>query len=981
MKKNMKYIIGRCALFWTFCFVVFLVACVSDKFDQDVPSLEGNGSLRVKIQLHVPQAAPATRALTPQDESDVKEICVLFFRQDKNNQCQWLYSATKATLEHLQGIENTNTDVIDKYEFSTSFSVEQKHVNDAFVCIVLANVSDKTDFNFISQENWGEKFTYEDIQRQVLQAVNEKLYQDNKSAIAMWGQANTDIVPANMVQNTQLSVPLLRSVARVDVIQDPGVNEKFELKEVHIFKPQDHVALLPVLNNYLKDDKKVAGPSVAEVAKVIETPWVYKQIEPTEVTIDNETKIQYQIASTIYIPETDIVMDGDGTPGGENHTKRCALVVGGTYNGEMNYYRVDFKTPNVAKSTLMNVLRNHLYQFRITDVKGRGHSSAKEAYEARTANIEATVIAWENVNNGNVAFDGARFLGVDQTEIRVRASGEPKAVLSVTNSAGLKWSAKLDDGQGKVPDWIRFNNQDNGTGIVVETQEQDCVTFDGSVEATQLGFIVDAKSATVSGERKAYIFFTADNLTLKVTVIQNESDEVFITVQSLYTVSNTGNPTLKVPVTFGSRGATLSWKITTADFIDYPYFSGDFEGEFESDDTNGGIKTFEFDIPQWPVNEGWGTKEILLSLTATAENGNRVTQNVLIQQKKKGVTLLTKYDMLFATKEAKKVYVLSNFNWNVNYDAGSTANKDVGTMINGLVVGTKTDGPATSRKSEQSFFMVDTKEQVGYQAQIPQAHFTFTDEEEPTAAPIDVTLPASPVWQSPVDQQMYMVTKLENANISAYIDGNEMEFDGWKGMPLTALEAESLSKILVDEEICFVYENNYIMQKRVDNLPTGPIQFFFVLHYYKGGTWNIANTHSFLYFTIQSGGMTEYIYQSEESFKNFNKETGVEQDPKYNTFTRYVSVENTSTSFPWLYGRYLLLPDYSGNNQGKYLVDLDLWTGPLSRVLQGPIVHPTYPDNSNIRYYGYVKIDGLFVRNMRFVDMTASLFFKIPINQ
>ena len=70
-----------------------------------------------------------------------------------------------------------------------------------------------------------------------------------------------------------------------------------------------------------------------------------------------------------------------------------ALVVGGTYQGTTQYYRIDFI--DTESGELINVLRNHLYQFSIADVVGPGQPDPQAAYENHSMNIEVNVVGWE----------------------------------------------------------------------------------------------------------------------------------------------------------------------------------------------------------------------------------------------------------------------------------------------------------------------------------------------------------------------------------------------------------------------------------------------------------------------------------------------------------------------------------------------------------------------------------------------------------
>lgn len=101
--------------------------------------------------------------------------------------------------------------------------------------------------------------TYERLQQELRQAVKGKLYTSSPSSMAMWGRAAGPLVPSQ--SNPKLSVPLLRSVARVDVSLAETVSD-FILEEVQVWKPNDALSLMPELSAYVAADPKVSAPSV-----------------------------------------------------------------------------------------------------------------------------------------------------------------------------------------------------------------------------------------------------------------------------------------------------------------------------------------------------------------------------------------------------------------------------------------------------------------------------------------------------------------------------------------------------------------------------------------------------------------------------------------------------------------------------------------------------------------------------------------------
>ena len=123
----------------------------------------------------------------------------------------------------------------------------------------------------------------------------------------------------------------------------------------------------------------------------------------------------------IYVPEANIrtpfgaVNENNIRSGDLNHTRRMALVIGGYFNYPANtthrtFYRVDF----VSNGQLVNVLRNHLYQVNIADVRGPGSNCPQEAYESLAMNMTVEIHEWERVSE-EVIFDGINWIRLHHT--------------------------------------------------------------------------------------------------------------------------------------------------------------------------------------------------------------------------------------------------------------------------------------------------------------------------------------------------------------------------------------------------------------------------------------------------------------------------------------------------------------------------------------------------------------------------------------
>lgn len=180
------------------------------------------------------------------------------------------------------------------------------------------------------------------------------------------------------------TVSLVRAVARVDI----GIGTKnadnntwnkggvpFDMTQVQIWKDGKQYAYMPVENNF----------SSSAGALAINSP---SPVGGTETKIYGSTYITgtTYCSEKIYLPEADLLW---GDVYDTNHSNRLAIIVGGKYNGSAveTFYRVDFTYDEGSKDK-MNILRNHVYQFTIKNVKDAGYATAELAYTSKPKGLD-----------------------------------------------------------------------------------------------------------------------------------------------------------------------------------------------------------------------------------------------------------------------------------------------------------------------------------------------------------------------------------------------------------------------------------------------------------------------------------------------------------------------------------------------------------------------------------------------------------------
>ena len=372
----------------TLCVAILLCAC-SNEIGTGDDKGGGKEGEPTTVTLSVgPAAGEQTipgKALTPNQENAINTLYILAFQPDGAGAYRLKYYATGTPDSGGSGKFNSTL------RRSVSGAADTK-------LLLVANQ------NPFPQINTG--MTYEGVQSVFTSVELRTAPAFADTGIPMFGFAgNSPDTPLTITKGMQLSANLLRAVARVDV----GVgtyNEQngewnkgsvgFDLTEIYVFKPQNQISLLPLRDNLEYDaggTPSVTGPSQAG--------GIGLNFEYAEA-ITNNTYCKAEI----YIPEVDF---NGGTVFDGNHEDRTALVIGGTYKGKTNYYRIDFTTAptNMEGTSLNNVLRNHIYRYSITSVSSPGYNSPENAYSGRPVQLSftASIIDWVTGADGSPAPD------------------------------------------------------------------------------------------------------------------------------------------------------------------------------------------------------------------------------------------------------------------------------------------------------------------------------------------------------------------------------------------------------------------------------------------------------------------------------------------------------------------------------------------------------------------------------------------------
>jgi hypothetical protein len=116
------------------------------------------------------------------------------------------------------------------------------------------------------------------------------------------------------------------------------------------------------------------------------------------------------------------------------------IIIQGTYNGALNYYRLSFRNPTAAGTATPNatldILRNRNYTFKISAVKRAGYTTLADAQNAAHASNEDIVwgIDVTDATAHDIIDNGEYYLGVTNSRLILYADGAQTNILATIAS-------------------------------------------------------------------------------------------------------------------------------------------------------------------------------------------------------------------------------------------------------------------------------------------------------------------------------------------------------------------------------------------------------------------------------------------------------------------------------------------------------------------------------------------------------------------
>lgn len=708
-------------------FSIALSSCVKESMYGGIDT-STNKETQVILQLKTPSefSGAKSRSLSYEDENTIEEIDVLVF--DKNN--------ILTVVKQGSNVQNTPNSA------SGSFSVTlmPSGLSETSNLVVLANAHTIIGARNISTMV-GE--SYSNVIAAIWDDIDGAMYPlstpNSGQTIPMWGETGQLMIAAGMAIQT---VQLARSVARIDVgvgapTRDALTHEykwngndkngnaiPFDLTEVYVIQPNKRYAVIPIATG------KPTIPANTQKFTVSESESEFKF-----------TATSGSIQRNIYVPESDIFIDLSGTPGDARHTERMAIVVGGIYNnsGSTTYYRIDF----AKNRTLLNVLRNHLYQFNIMRVSGAGYADVETAYKSLSMNMTAEILEWDETDMGDIIFDGQYYFSIEKSEVIFSPMGKETHTLKIkTNVEGFEMWEQGDAGsetmQLKAGVTENYTNTNYGFKYTLTHNSQDSYSL--QVEATKHNV------SNVVSNRLNKWKIKLNNLSAALTVKQEYTvlDVSYINAKShrIYPEGTTSENQIPIEI-MALKPVDIQ---TSESWIDL----GDISGLTNSVD---GLYSARLDVsvPCFPVdaNNTSGIRTGTITITPTGEDAH-----------------------VFTITQEMPIFKFSRTPVKITRQTGVNQNTYVDITTNILWSDFRMDEEST--EGDDAWRIKHKSQLVNVDKNNPRSARLFVDVDMTTSLPISIK-PFSKSFESTIDDKYNLgstpIVKFEVSEIEKYFNG------------------------------------------------------------------------------------------------------------------------------------------------------------------------------------------------------------------
>lgn len=433
--------------------IFFLHILIGSCTDDALYETQDSGTTSLKIVLNVPVDNGRTRGLIygpdenpyAEQESTISNARILAFNKNNHRYLGQFVSFTSG--------ENT---------LIANINIKEVGTNELNI-VVLTNLLEQENGNELIKtiESWEKNSITKEQALKALKYSFSQKWDLSTRLIPMWGETNITPIEKQTVTG---NVDLYRAVSKINVVINDGKGKQttdgkdvFKLKSVRVYYARTSGLAgslhAPVANN--EGSNTIITPSIPEDVKYFPR---YNDSGISSLVYESDQKGgSYAIENQIYVPESDQ----------QNTEEPMCLIVGGYYMGssEETFYRVDFKQGNKG-SVFYNAIRNHIYNFNITNVTRPGTEEPDPALDHVVVGMDVTIKDWTT--------EWMRGIGGQYT-LEVEASG---LILESTNTSKNDFWVKSTHNNGwniseQSGDWFTVNKKADGSGVTITTKGQN----------------------------------------------------------------------------------------------------------------------------------------------------------------------------------------------------------------------------------------------------------------------------------------------------------------------------------------------------------------------------------------------------------------------------------------------------------------------------------------------------------------------------
>lgn len=426
-------------------FLPLVLSCRQD--DPILPALPTPGkgeTAEVTLTLHIPDFRAAnTRGV---HEEKIDKITVLMFADEGGTEKVKVKKNISYTPFPVGGTSDPNTKI-----FSISVTAgTYKRI------ALVANA--ETELNNINVGS-----TYDDLKQvEVTGRFGQKGGAGADSYIPMYGEyapAGGIEIKAGVPQTITQVIPLIRMLARVDIINPATSGAGTIAEEVYFVNPVGNGCVWVDLGTYNTDAAQSGymEPTLPAVLQKANSGDPLRGMGNTGSPL-----ITYYLNEQ---PATSATLTTSG------YDRPC-IVLQLSYQSNIYYYRLDYTwdgikrggVPPYEKGKSMPILRNHRYIFTIKEVKGPGFQTIEDALRSpenhTNPNIVVTSVMVDEAFTDVTFNDVGQYIAVSRTSMTLKgkktpASTDNKVEVFTNVTGGFSVRAFNDDGTIPTGDWLQ----------------------------------------------------------------------------------------------------------------------------------------------------------------------------------------------------------------------------------------------------------------------------------------------------------------------------------------------------------------------------------------------------------------------------------------------------------------------------------------------------------------------------------------------